>query len=157
MKNISITAFLMSSLVLSSQAFAIDYSITKEKQPKRMLVLSSAGGMSSTIFSVLHGDLSDIPYGSKEGTITGINYTSANYPESIGEIVELCFYRAYNNNPFKCESILPNYTGELTVFNGESFKPGIQVSIVHRSDSTGSLHYLVPNREESITFNYTTN
>lgn len=157
MKKMSIAAFLMSSLVLSTQAFAADFSITKEKQPSRMLVLSSAGGLSSSLFSILHGDLRDIPFESKTGKITGINYTSANYPDSFGEIVELCFYRAYNNNPVKCEPIVANSTGEVTVFNGESFKPGIQVSIVHRVEATGTFHYSTPNRIESITFNYTTN
>ncbi len=52
---------------------------------------------------------------------------------------------------------MPNSTGEVTVFNGESFKPGIQVSIVHRVEATGTFHYSTPNRIESITFNYTTN
>ena len=157
MKKISIAAFLISSLFLSSQTFAADFSITKEQQPSRMLVLSSAGGLSSPLFSILHGDLRNIPYRDKTGTITSINYTSANYPDSFGEIVELCFYRAYNNNPVKCEPIVPNSTGEVTVFNGESFKPGIQVSIVHRVEATGAFHYSTPNRIENITFNYTTN
>lgn len=51
----------------------------------------------------------------------------------------------------------PNSTGEVTVFNGEIFKPGIQVSIVHRVEAAGTFHYSTPNRIESITFNYTTN
>lgn len=98
-----------------------------------------------------------MPYRDKTGTITSINYTSENYPDSFGEIVELCFYRAYNNNPVKYGPIVPNSTGEVTVFNGEGFKPGIQVSIVHRVEATGTFHYSTPNSIESITFNYTTN
>ncbi|WP_405630324.1 hypothetical protein [Pseudoalteromonas sp. Ld20] len=79
-----------------------------------MLVLSSAGGLSSSLFPILHGDLRDIPLESKTGKITGINYTSANYPDSFGEIVELCFYRAYNNNPVKCEPVFVKLVVAIT-------------------------------------------
>lgn len=154
MNKMSVAALVASSLVLSGQALADNYSITKEKQPASMLVLSSAGGLSSEHFSVLNLDLNDIPFGSKTGTITGISYVSASYSDPTTETVELCFYRAYNINPLGCEPILPDASGEVSAFNGQLFRAGIQASIVHRVEATGSFHYLYPNRGESVTFHY---
>ncbi|ODB36396.1 hypothetical protein BB427_15770 [Pseudoalteromonas sp. BMB] len=156
MKKMSLTALFISSLALSGQAIADDFMITKEKQPSRMLVLSSAGGLSTTEFSVLNIDLSDIPYGSKTGTITGVSYTSAGYADPANETVELCFSRAYSTAPFKCIEINPNDSGNTATFNGEAFKAGISASIVHRVEATGNFHYAEPSRKESITFHYST-
>ncbi|NOU49821.1 hypothetical protein HG263_04640 [Pseudoalteromonas sp. JBTF-M23] len=155
MKKLSIAALALSSAFLSGQALATDYSITKEKQPSRMLVLSSAGGLQSEYFSILNMDLRDIPYGDKTGTITGVSYVSAGFAQSSAETSEICFFRAYSNNPLMCEPIEPNSTGTVTAFNGQWFQAGVQVSIVHRVEATGSFHYLEPNREESVTFHYT--
>ena len=155
MKKTSIAALLLSSLVVSGQALADDFNITKEKQPSRMLVFSSAGGLSTELFSVLNLDLRDIPYGSKTGNITGISYVSASFSDSTTETAELCYFRAYTSNPFKCTAITPNSSGTVTSFNGYEFKAGIRASIVHRVDATGSFHYLEPNRAESVTFHYT--
>ncbi|KZN33541.1 hypothetical protein N480_23755 [Pseudoalteromonas luteoviolacea S2607] len=157
MKTLSIAALLLSTLTISVQALATDYTITKQKQPSRMLVLSSAGGLSSELFSVLNMDLRDIPYRDKTGTITGISYVSASFSDSATETAELCFYRAYSSNPLMCEEIVPNSSGMVTAFNGQWFRAGVQASIVHRVEATGSFHYLEPNREESVTFHYTTN
>ncbi len=157
MNKMSASALLLSSLLMSGHSFATDYNITKEKQLSRMLVLSSAGGLSSESFSILNRDLRDIPYRDTTGTIIGISYVSANFSESTTETAELCYYRAYSNNPIKCVEILPNSSGHLTAFNGFEFRAGISASIVHRVDATGSLHYLEPNRKESVTFHYSAN
>ncbi|MBQ4850529.1 hypothetical protein [Pseudoalteromonas sp. MMG012] len=156
MKKMSIMALLVSSCAFSGQALADDFTITKEKQPSRMLVLSSAGGLSSELFSVLHMDLRDIPYKSKTGTITGISYVSASFSDSATETAELCFFRAYTSTPLMCSEITPNFSGMVTTFNGQEFKSGITASIVHRVEATGSFHFAEPNRSESITFHYTT-
>ncbi|WP_010362393.1 hypothetical protein [Pseudoalteromonas citrea] len=152
----SIAALLVSSFAISSHALATDYTVTKKKQPSRMLVLSSAGGLSSELFAVLNMDLSDIPYRDKTGTITGISYVSASFSDSATETAELCFYRAYSSNPLMCEEIVPNSSGMVNTFNGQWFKAGVEASIVHRVEATGRFHYLEPNREESVTFHYTT-
>jgi len=157
MKITSIAVTLAFSLALSGQAFAQDISFTKESQGPSMLILSSSGGQATNTFSVLHSELSDIPYGSKEGTITSISYVSTTYPASFGETAELCFYTAYTNNPLTCTAIIPGSEGDVTTFNGQHFQAGVTVKIFHAADSTGSIYFAQPAGEESITFNYTTN
>jgi len=157
MKKLSIAALLFTSLATSSQAIANDYSVTKVEQPHRMLVLSSIGGLSEELFSVLSRDVRHIPFREREGTITSVDYVSASYSDSPFETAELCFYRAYNTNPLMCEEITPNSTGTVNAFNGQLFRNGVKASIVHRVEATGTLHYLEANREQTVTFNYTAN
>lgn len=72
----SCTSLLLASLAttISTQSLAGDFSITKEEQPNRMLVLSSAGGMSIETFSILHMDLRNAPPGADRGSITSVEY-----------------------------------------------------------------------------------
>ncbi|KID55885.1 hypothetical protein JF50_16205 [Pseudoalteromonas luteoviolacea] len=157
MKKLSLAALLLSSLAISGQALANTYTITKEKQPNRMLVFSSSGGTNVELFSILNLDLNHIPYRDKTGVITGVSYTSASYSNSVDETAELCYHRAYNNNPFKCIPITPNFSDSVSDFNGLEFKAGITISVRHRVEPTGSFQFLEPNRNESISFTYRTN
>jgi len=117
-----------------------------------MLVLSSTGGHTLEQYPILSLDL---PYSSQLGTITGISYDSTSFSDSSSETAELCYHLAYQNNPVTCQAIIPNFTGEVTAFNGLGFRNGVKVSVHHRVEATGSFHYLQPTKEESITFHYT--
>ena len=97
---------------------------------------------------------SDFPSGTgnKTKTLQGIDWSTTSYPNNTGETVELCYYRPYNSNPVSCTAILPNSSGTLTTYNGQSFGNGARVIIRHRVQGGQQPGY--PAGSDTVTYRY---
>lgn len=85
-------------------------------------------------------------------TLQGIDWSTTSYPNNTGETVELCYYRPYNSNPVSCTAILPNSSGTLTTYNGQSFGNGARVIIRHRVQGGQQPGY--PAGSDTVTYRY---
>ncbi|MNF93099.1 hypothetical protein D3C84_757630 [compost metagenome] len=96
----------------------------------------------------------DFPSGTRSltKTLQGIDWSTTSYPNNTGETVELCYYRPYSSNPVSCTGILPNSSGTLTNYNGQSFGNGAKVIIRHRVQGGQQPGY--PAANDTVTFRY---
>ena len=125
MKKLLATKLLALSLILaSSYGYAIDATITKTDSPDIIIVVNNGTGLAQ--FGLISSDFPS-GTGNKTKTLQGIDWSTTSYPNNTGETVELCYYRPYNSNPVSCTAILPNSSGTLTTYNGQSFGNGARV------------------------------
>lgn len=134
------------SLVLmfaSMSALAGEYSVTMVDTPNRITV---PGGTGLSVWS----------FGSREtrrqqsGKVLSIEWSTTNYPQSVGEEVELCF-RVYRGET-RCVPIEPGASGINYEFKGESFFPGAGLNIRHTTKAGGARNSR-PSGQDKVTFN----
>lgn len=136
------------SLVLvftSMSAMAGQYSVTMVDTPNRIAV---PGGVGLSVYSL----------GSREtrkqlsGKVVSIEWSTTNFPRSVGEEVELCF-RVYLGET-RCVPIEPGTSGINHEFKGESFFPGAGLHIRHKTKVGGERNSR-PAGQDKVTFNVT--
>lgn len=135
-------------------AWATEFSITKSGAPGQVLVLSNSHtdpGVGFTNFNVLYPD---IPPGTLNDPkqLLEIRWSTTYYPGTLRDDVELCYFRPFSAEK-NCETISPNSSGVLMVFNDQSFGHGSKVTIYHRVLG-GTPPYARPAGVDSVTFKY---
>ncbi len=147
---------LLAALVMSvsGAVHAAEGRITKSAAPNAVLVLSNSNTMPGTgfvIFSVLNSDFpSSTALDPKQ--LVDIQWSATYYPDSIGEIVELCYQRTFSS-PEDCRRIRPNSSGTLLDFSGEFIGYVSRIKIYHRVLG-GTPRYTRPAGVDSVVLRY---
>ncbi|WP_135310954.1 hypothetical protein [Pseudomonas nabeulensis] len=126
---------LLVALVVSVNAgvYAAEGVINKSETPNAVLVLSDSNTVRRTGFVIFSIRNSDFPSGTALDSkrLVDIQWSTTYYPDSINEIVSLCYQRVLSA-PEDCREIRPNSVGLLSDFNGEYFNYISRVKIYHK-------------------------
>lgn len=152
--QILLAVFFVLAVITKDAAVAAEHFITKSVAPGPVLVLSNSNTVPGVGFATFNVLAVDIPAGTlvNPKQLLEVRWSTTYYPGTLGEDVQLCYYRPFSSQE-NCHTIFPNSSGELMIFNDQSFGHGSKVTIKHKVLG-GTRPHARPAGVDSVTFKY---
>jgi hypothetical protein len=132
---------------VSMAGLAGEQTFTKSGVPSAMFGPSIPG---VSTFDVTPADLRGSHSGDPK--LTSIDWSTAAFPSSTGEWIEMCYQRPGSGTDTDCERVEPNALGRTYKFNGHRFAAGAALVIRHRAVD-GPMQGRAAG-QNTVTFNY---
>lgn len=132
-KKFQLALLIALAMPVNGVVYAAEGAIPKSAAPNAVLVLSNSDTVPGTGFVTFSVSNSDFPPGTAldPKRLLDLQWSTTYYPDSIKEIVSLCYQRTWSS-PEDCREIRPNSVGTLSEFNGEFIDYVSRVKIYHR-------------------------
>lgn len=134
-------------LFVSVAGVAGEMSVTKSGVPSTMFRPNVAG---ISMFHVTSADMRGSHWGDPK--LTSIEWSTAGYPSSTGEWIDICYQRPASGTDTDCERVAPNSSGTIYKFNAHRFAAGAAIVIRHRAVQ-GPMHSRAAGRN-TVRFNF---